>query len=110
MTRDDTELRELTQALTELDLTYHKVRGLLTKEIRRHQREIGDNNQTEERTLFPDFSFRLHERVTICNPKPNRQNSGVIVGHTGHGDRGFIKVRANDGKIIDRGPQNLRRL
>ena len=114
MVKDNSELEELTQALQQLDLTYAKVRKLLTKEVRRHERAHLDSSQPattrripQSEGLFPGYNFQLNDRVRIKNSKPNQQSVGLIVGRTGSVERGFIKVRTSDGKVINRGPQNL---
>ena len=102
------ELAELRQALSDLDLTYHRVRKLLSKEIKKHYRDQEEEvEEPPQQRLFPGYPFKVNDRVRIKNPKLNQQNSGVIIGRTGEEDRGFIKVRTANGKIINRGPQNI---
>ena len=106
MVRDNDELRDLVQALEDLDLTYKRVRTLLKREIDRHQ-GVDDYPSTTPHTLFPGYPFKVGDQVQIKNPKLGQQKKGIVIGRTGEGDKGFIKVRTPNQRVLNRGPQNL---
>ena len=130
----DTEdnVRELTEALRQLNLAQGRVNTVLDRIRRksnrteesasrrrarapirqphrsRQQDNFHTNPQQDYQYVLPNSNIRVGDRVQILNPGPLQQDRGIVVGPARR--RGFILIRTGNGDIILRIPRNLKQL
>ena len=125
---DQDNIRELTEALRQLDLAQDRVTAVLRRLTREetHTVNLGPNPRTrgrrvravhtvpgdqendivnEEQFVLPNSNFRVGDRVRILNPSALQQDRGMVMGPAKR--RGFVLVRTSNGDIILRIPRNL---
>lgn len=125
---DQDNIRELAEALRQVDLAQDRVTAVLQRLTREETRRINlapnprasgrrvravhtvpedqdAESENHEPFVLPNSNLRVGDRVRIINPGAQQQDRGIIVGPARR--RGFVLVRTANGDIILRIPRNL---
>ena len=113
---DRDNLRELSEALRNLDILQIRLNQVTTNNTAQRERthpprQINRSREFNIRNegdlpLLSNSTIRLGDRVWILNPSPGQQAGGIVTGTTRNGD--FIWVRTANGRAIRMTARNLR--
>ena len=101
MSRED-KVAKLTEALHQLALAQSNVDNVL--------KDLMSSSSTSTSVLFPGHTYVVGDFVGIVNPGSDQDDKGHIVGRTGKGSNGFLKVKTPSGIIISRTPGKVFRI
>ena len=109
-TQSDT-VEKLTELLDKLKVIEDEVRNLIAAEGGESQVEGATSVRTVRnkgsKPLFPGEEVVLNDRVKINNPNKDQQQKGRVIGRTGKGRLGFLRIITPNGNEVRRIGKNV---
>ena len=104
-------MAKLSELLEKLQVIENEVRTLIEAEGGETRSEGVSASATlpsrGSRPLFAGESIVINDLVKIINPNRDQQQKGRIIGRTGKGRLGFLRIITPDGLEVRRIPKNV---